>query len=104
MKASKADEQIELTSECDFRGIARYEIVACCYYEYLRESANMRHSFVRRQHTQDFRISPAADGKVKISLEDDERLHWQTVIHPESGLAFPKGTNQQARSALGFAL
>jgi hypothetical protein len=26
------------------------------------------------------------------------------VIHPESGLAFPKGTDQQARSALGFAL
>lgn len=33
-----------LKDECDFRSIKSSEVEACCYYEYLRESAEMRGS------------------------------------------------------------
>jgi hypothetical protein len=103
MKALKPNKETELKNECDFREIAKNEIEACCCYEYFRESAALRRSFARRLHTVSLRISPAADGRAKVR-PDDERLHWQTVIHPDSGLAVPKNADQLPRQALAFAL
>jgi hypothetical protein len=103
MKGSKHSKATELENECDFRYVPDDEIKACCCYEYFRESAALRRSFARRLHTVSLRISPTADGMVEVR-PDDKRLHWQTVIHPDSGLAVPKSASQTARSCLTFAL
>jgi len=45
-KTAKSEKQIELSNDCDFRDVGPGEIDACCYYEYLRESAVMRRTCV----------------------------------------------------------
>jgi hypothetical protein len=41
-KTAESENQIELSSECDFRDVDSGELEACCFYEYFRESALMR--------------------------------------------------------------
>ena len=104
-KTAKSQKQIELSSECDFRDVDAAELKACCLYEYFRESGALRRSFAPRQHTQSFRISATRAGFVEVSEKDQhERLHWQTVIHPDSGLAVPAGVNQAGLPVLAYVL
>jgi hypothetical protein len=103
-KTGKSEKESELSSECDFRGVAREELEACCCYEYLRESDTLRRSFAPQmvQNVSFKRIAAAANGMVDFRLEKSERQ--QTVILPDSGLAVPKSASQTARSCLTFAL
>jgi hypothetical protein len=92
-----------LKDECDFRGIDSSEVEACCYYEYLRESVAMRHSFGQQVNQRLIIRYIKPDGKGMV-LVSPEREGSQTVIHADSGLALPHGVNQTARSALAFVL
>ena len=101
-KTPKSEKKIELSSECDFREVHPKQLEACCFYEYLRESAALRHSFapVLRKLVS-LRISPEADGMIEVN-PGNERL--VSMILPDSGLALPEGVNQAAISGLTLAL
>jgi hypothetical protein len=45
MKEKQSKSASAIKAECDFRNVKSYQIEACCYYEYFRESAAMCEAF-----------------------------------------------------------